>query len=115
MSLPRQPIPDWLADRVGTWLVEPFRTDPSFRAGFIRGVLVALVSALVIGQLTNEILFRWNQILQFFEPSAAPPSPEEGPRPVDVFVSCLVALFLLLVYGGLVIWVFLQLTRPSGV
>ncbi len=114
MSLFLRRLIEWAGDRINVWLIKPWNSDAAFRSGFIRGAVLALVSAYVIGRLSAEILYHWGRIMQFFEPTAAPPSPEEGPRPVDSFVGCIVSLVALVVFCGFLTWLIGEFLWASG-
>jgi len=97
-----------LADLISGQIVDPFRNDSSYRTGFIWG----LITALVIGLASQQILYWWNRILQFFAPTKTPAT-SPGPSPITTARGCFFAgliLFLLLV---LFIIVFGKLISPS--
>ncbi len=66
------------------WLVGPLGQDLSFRSGFIAGLIVALV----VGFLSQWVLYLWNLILQFFAATKRPAT-APGPSPASTLGGCI--------------------------
>lgn len=104
MFLPAQ-VREALIDWITSWLFQPWNTDASFRTGFIRGTVTALIAAYIVGVISAQLLRRWRQVVQFFGKSKAPPSAGEGPRPVTEFLGCAFALVQLILFLALLYWI----------
>jgi hypothetical protein len=72
--------------------------DGSYRSGFTWG----LITALVIGYTSRQLLYWWNRVLQFFSPTKQPAT-KEGPSPYSTYRGCGISLIKLIVVGALIL------------
>lgn len=88
------------------WVITSLFNDASYRAGF----LTAIVTLLILGQLSQLVAWAWNLILTFFHHTPAPPAPGQGPTPAGVTGGCawgsIILVFLTLLAAGLLYQLF---------
>lgn len=65
---------------------------PTYRSGFIAGLIVALV----VGWISRQLLYWWNRVLQFFGPTAVPAA-DIGPSPMDRLREAVFSLVWLII------------------
>jgi fructose-specific phosphotransferase system IIC component len=58
----------FVVHQIYTLIIGPCLSDASYRSGFIGG----LITALVIGYTSRQLLYWWNRVLQFFSPTKQP-------------------------------------------
>lgn len=83
-----------------------FADDGSFRSGFWWGLFIALL----IGWASRQIIYRWNQFLQFFNPTQTPAT-EPGPSPFRTLIQ---AIFAFVVLAIVFIFILLLIARYLG-
>ncbi len=82
--------------------------EPCFREGFAFGLL----AGLMVGAISQAILYFWNRLLQLFEPSKTPATPNTGPSAWDNFLRVVGYLVVIgLILGSCIL---LALSRREG-
>ena len=69
---------------------ENVRSVPCYRDGFV----AATVGALIVGWISNRLLYWWNRVLQFFGPTLKAAT-ELGPSPMDRLAEAMKSLVFL--------------------